>query len=341
MDYEKKDFRKLYEDLVKSDWFKRAYHNKSLGEYPFDIPELAESEDERIIGNIKKAVESYWSDESLDEILFWLERQKECLVGNSKTSADKDERIRMYFIWIVKNVLNNIQGLKLSKEQTIELIDNYSGIKESDMIAYLEKQKEQKPNVLQNAFDKSKKDYTLEEKSKASDYAESILPTSVMYGESEEEYKLHTIIEAAFIAGQKEQKPIPANSVGLKEQKPAWSVNDEKNLKSVISTLWFALNTPHFPLNYERIIELEGWLKSLRPPFKDKEMKLKILKYLSTRCSSLEFEEVEDYLNNLRPSWKPSEEQIKAIKHAYNSFPNDCSTKLNLRLLYHDLQKLI
>lgn len=48
MDYEKKDFRKLYEDLVKSDWFKRAYHNKSLGECPFDIPELAESDDERI-----------------------------------------------------------------------------------------------------------------------------------------------------------------------------------------------------------------------------------------------------------------------------------------------------
>ena len=49
-----------------------------------------------------------------------------------------------------------------------------------------------------------------------------------------------------------------------KEQKP-WSEEDEKNLKSVVSTLWFALNTPHFPLNYERIIELEGWLKSLRP----------------------------------------------------------------------------
>ena len=137
-----------------------------------------------------------------------------------------------------------------------------------------------------------------------------------------------------------EQKQIPANSVGLKEQKPAWSVNDEKNLKSVISTLWFALNTPHFPLNYERIIELEGWLKSLRPPLKDKEMKLKILKYLSTRCSSLEFEEVEDYLNNLRPSWKPSEEQIKAVEHAYNSFPNDCPTKSNLRRLSFDLKEL-
>ena len=36
-----------------------------------------ESEDERIIGRIKKAVESYWSDEPLDEILAWLEKQGE------------------------------------------------------------------------------------------------------------------------------------------------------------------------------------------------------------------------------------------------------------------------
>ena len=43
--YEKKDFRKLYEELVKSDWFKKAYNNKSLGECPFDFPELKENED--------------------------------------------------------------------------------------------------------------------------------------------------------------------------------------------------------------------------------------------------------------------------------------------------------
>ena len=62
--------------------------------------------------------------------------------------------------------------------------------------------------VLQKAFANSKIDYTLEEKCDASDYAEAILPTSITYGENEEEYKLHKIIEAAFIAGQKkEQKP--------------------------------------------------------------------------------------------------------------------------------------
>jgi len=58
-------------------------------------------------------------------------------------AESEDERIRKYFIWIVKNVLDNIQGLKLSKEQTRELIDNYDGIKVSDMLAWLEKQKEE------------------------------------------------------------------------------------------------------------------------------------------------------------------------------------------------------
>ena len=52
----------------------RAKAVKPLNEV---FPELRESEDERIIVNIKKAVELYWSDEPLDEILSWLERQKE------------------------------------------------------------------------------------------------------------------------------------------------------------------------------------------------------------------------------------------------------------------------
>ena len=82
MDYEKKDFRKLYEDLVKSDWFKRAYHNKSLGECPFDIPELAKSEDERIRKELKEAFEAYdiestWNGIPIRSIFAWLEKQKE------------------------------------------------------------------------------------------------------------------------------------------------------------------------------------------------------------------------------------------------------------------------
>lgn len=88
-------------------------------------------------------------------------------------------------------------------------------------LAYLEKQKEQKPakdTALQEAFINSKIDYTLEEKCDASDYAEIILPTSVIYGENEEEYKLHKIIEAAFIAGQKKEQKSPEWNEDEKER---------------------------------------------------------------------------------------------------------------------------
>ena len=48
--------------------------NPAAVEYIF--PELTESEDEKILKRIKTAVEQYWSDEPLKEILAWLEKQK-------------------------------------------------------------------------------------------------------------------------------------------------------------------------------------------------------------------------------------------------------------------------
>ena len=348
----------------------------------------------------------------------------------------EDERIRKTLIHIVKGACDKY-GIKYKGDE----------ITEEKLLTYLEKQKEQKSNVLQNAFDKSKKDYTLEEKSKASDYAESILPTSVMYGESEEEYKLHTIIEAAFIAGQKEWKPkmtpkwlfrleFKDSSCGLwydgtgkwcfesgigsiggcktktlpmdydarykqdgrdwfsscsrKEDLMHWySLEDAKELisKGFVFTRYLATEYHEYDqqtvfikesalcreeidifelfeqqksalseedeimigslINYFEGDALDcsldsvvNWLKSLRPPLKDKEMKLKILKYLSTRCSSLEFEEVEDYLNNLRPSWKPSEEQMEAMKNiAYGMYQNGDGPIL--RELYEQMKKLL
>ena len=47
----------------------------------------------------------------------------------------------------------------------------------------------------------------------------------------------------------------------------------------------------------------------------DREMKRKILKYLSNSCNVFEYEEIENWLNNLRPQphWKPSKEQMEAL----------------------------
>ena len=111
---------------------------------------------------------------------------------------------------------------------------------------------EEKPtlsNVLKTAFDKSRKDYSLEEKEEASDYSESIIPTSIVYGESEEEYMLHKIIEAAYITGK--------NSI----QNHAWNEEDEENLRKA-----------RFYVNYYQTHEADSaaaelcdnWLNSLR-----------------------------------------------------------------------------
>ena len=49
-----------------------------------------------------------------------------------------------------------------------------------------------------------------------------------------------------------------------------------------------------------------------------KEMRIKTLHFLSTRCSVNDYEEIEEWLNSLRPQphWKPSKEQMNALDEA-------------------------
>jgi len=86
MEQAKQDYRGLYEQIVKSEWFKKAYHNKSLGECPIVVEELEESEDERIRKDIINLI--YWLkanpslcsqyyNDRYDSILAWLEKQKD------------------------------------------------------------------------------------------------------------------------------------------------------------------------------------------------------------------------------------------------------------------------
>ena len=134
----------------------------------------------------------------------------------------------------------------------------------------------------------------------------------------------------------------------LEKQPAEWSEEDEAMRDNILRCLQCFEGTaecksnPSLSTSYPLYMREIDWLKSLRPPLKDKEMKLKILKYLSSRCSSLEFEEVEDYLNNLRPSWKPSEEQMKAllnIEGDLRAFQYNDKAKI-IAELYEQLLKL-
>lgn len=89
------------------------------------------------------------------------------------------------------------------------------------------------------------------------------------------------------------------------ECKPAeWSKEDERILYNVIAYMGYAAGQTG--VRDDLFKEANDWLEALRLKRKhewsdhDREMRMKILKYLSTRCSVAEFEEVEDWLNGLR-----------------------------------------
>ena len=89
----KKDYRELYEKITNSDWFKKAYHNKSLGECPIVVEELEESEDERIrkrvIGYLKQDAEEYPErEERINKMIAYLEKQKENPKNANSIPAD-------------------------------------------------------------------------------------------------------------------------------------------------------------------------------------------------------------------------------------------------------------
>lgn len=93
------DYRERYEKLVNSDWFKEIYHNKSLGDCPVEIPELRESEDEKVkkalLHLVKSQKELHFGIAEYDgvnwcDIVDWLEKQKE---HHHTEWSDEDEKM--------------------------------------------------------------------------------------------------------------------------------------------------------------------------------------------------------------------------------------------------------
>lgn len=298
------------------------------------FPELCESEDERIRKALVALVE--WAEcfsesgithEESKVLLAWLEKQsEETMIEALRTEYEKGRA----------DVLATIE---LSEEDA------------------LEKQSEQKPNILQDAFDKSKKDYTLEEKNKASDYAESILPTSVIYGESEEEYKLHTIIEAAFIAGQNEQKL--ANKV-----EPKFKVGDTMRTLQEANDGYtdgmpvvVSIDNEYYHCTNE-LIAIKDQDDYEYPPMnratawseEDKKHVESILKRLDGMCKKgATFTETRfavnqdmDWLKSLRPQhhWKPKGHEIGCLRYMIDTSTIGEIDKNIVKGLYEQLKQL-
>lgn len=96
------------------------------------IPELTESEDERITRAINNMLpfipdEAYANNGvTKEDVLAWLEKQKECVADSSKTSAGEDERIRRVML----------EHFKSKTKET------WCGLSVANIIAWLEKKKE-------------------------------------------------------------------------------------------------------------------------------------------------------------------------------------------------------
>jgi len=91
MDYEKK-YKEMKARVLEMGrgYVKGLDYSKPRQIAEYIDPELKEeSADERIINRIKKAVENYWSDEPLNEILAWLEKKE--LKKIEQKSVDKVE----------------------------------------------------------------------------------------------------------------------------------------------------------------------------------------------------------------------------------------------------------
>lgn len=289
--------------------------------------------------------------------MVYTEKEKEALETLVPELAEsEDEKIRKYFIWIVKNVLDNIQVLKLSEEQTRELIDNYAGIRVSDMIAYLEKQK---PVDYEAELEKCKHNFIYF----WDKYATVKLKTAKWSGEDEK--MLQSIIED-FRAGKvstigQEQwlKSLPERF--SLQPKQEWSEEDEKDMAHIIRILddcyaygkhdlsktdhenlvntlksfrsqqkveW---NEEDEEIWFTLITFFKGYLQKYPPLCKDEETQVnRILSWLNTRIKSF----------RLHRHYKPTEDQMKALKNISYGFYQNGDGPI-LRELYDQLNKLM
>lgn len=97
------------------------------------FPQLVESDDEWNWRKVRRAIRGFFTNPiDANELLAWLEKQKECVVNINKTSTNEDEKTR-------KEILDFIKSFWAEHKESIPRISNW--------LAYLEKQKEQKKSL--------------------------------------------------------------------------------------------------------------------------------------------------------------------------------------------------
>lgn len=238
------------------------------------IPELAESEDEKIIKTLQEYVKNRnWplNGPTQEEVLAYLEKKKETGIRWFKSdevkNPDKPYIDKAGMFYTTDGRMCYASEIEKQKEP-LPIPDKFSGLK-SLMLQY-----------LQSAA--NRKDDT-EIESDTDLWGRKILDYVWKYDEHLER--------------QKEQKPISfnepynpddyevvikGNATGLKkkEQKPEWSEEDNKNLGEILGVVYEASCGIYRPFERDTYKRWESWLKSLRPSWKPKGQQLDCLRHM-------------------------------------------------------------
>ena len=289
------------------------------------------------------------------EKLPWLTEDTKRLVEAlvPELAESEDERIRKEIIKYLK-LVDKGEG-------------DYAHPIVSGWIAYLEKQKEQKPaeqkvsrsqihhELLQNGT------ITMEEYLKLTEnlyfprkqrqgwdeFDEDCLKRAIWYIEN----PAPSVVKDTNLVLWLKSLPERFNL----QPKQEWSEEDEKELDCIINILdrlgyeEFCKSSRDQDIEEERFyykeIQCLKKLKSLRPQpkqewSKDDEDNLhRVIRVLDDNDS--DWKELSDWLKSLRPSWKPSEEQMKALQNAVNKLAKtDVADSVRLSIMYDNLKKL-
>lgn len=293
---EQKDFRKLYEDIVESEWFKKAYHGKSLG-----------TEDEQ--------KEPEWEEELKKCVKNPLYFTKNYVRVQQKEQKPDIELIQRS--WYMEGYTDG----EFKREPMWNLVTGKGGPRYEKNEKYGQplEQKEQKPNYCHHEVDET--GWT-EEYRKA--YYDGWNNCNMQHSQLQAEQKpaewSEDIIQKAIKEVGLTQHQINWFKTNVFPPKQEWSEEDEKMRRRAICACNFTIDRTFSETHYG---EARDWLKSLpigfiTNPNYNSDMVELLVSELQTIAKDngvpKQYDAEISWLKSLRPSWKPSEDDLDAFK---------------------------
>ena len=367
---EPRDYRKLYEEVVNSDWFKKAYAGKSLGEEdeqkeqkPISSCDIVPYIDDKIA-----ALQDMWREE---KVAFDWDDMHEMIEDVARHFYQKEQKPVEY----------------LSKEKVFDIMKDLTNLSYSHFIPVNSNEYKQINEITEAV--RSLLDYPIEQKSVENSGKELLYVSNKSYnigyrdGKREAEQKSEWSDEEKDKLNSIERLIVNANAhgnglIGDKEAielqhfirsivKPItniaeWSEEDEKIINFLSRLIEFQVKDDEYGFGDGRFISKQEAIKMLKSLHPQPQLELseedentiqEIIGCIEQARADSHLSEdhclrLETFLyKHYRPSWKPSEEQMRAFK----SYIEDSQSKAEAAVggwdnfdamihLYEQLKKL-